>query len=787
MSRKGFQMLELKHLKKYFHVGNTTTKALDDVSLSFRDKEFVSILGPSGSGKTTMLNIIGGLDKYDSGDLLIKNKSTKNFKDTDWDAYRNNSVGFIFQSYNLIGHLSILDNVELGMTLSGVSSEERTQKAKDALTRVGLGEHIGKKIAQLSGGQMQRVAIARAIANDPEILLADEPTGALDSQTSVQIMNLIKEISKDRLVIMVTHDEELAKDYSDRIVRFADGKIQDDTNPYDDSNRNQQFNLKRTKMSWWTALKLSFTNLKTKKGRTLLTAFASSIGIISIAIVLGLSNGFRIQIGQTQGETLSKFPITISQVATQTSVGSSITKDKSDTSKSENINYVIAQQDQSEAATHANKIDSNYLDYLTKINPNDSNNISYNRATGMNLLREVNGKIQSVKFSTQSDNGSNMSQQMSAMTGMGVSVFPEQLDQSKGNFLKDNYQLVNGEYPSNPTDVVLIVDKDNKTNINALKNLGFDVSNDQKLDYNQIIGTSIKLVNNNNYYQQLPTGNFMPTQDLTTAYNNSQNREVKVVGILKSNENSRTTALAPGIAYSDKLAQEIIQDNANSEIVKAQKESDNNVLTGQPITSDMAKTQTLAFLGGNDIPTSILIYTDNFKNKENVLTYLDRYNEGKSDEDKIIYTDMAGTVSSLTGGLMDGITYVLVAFAGISLVTSMIMIGILTYTSVIERTKEIGVLKALGARKSDITHVFDAETFILGLGSGVLGVGIGYLALFPINALLYQITNMENVANLNPVHAIILIIISTALTMLGGHIPSKMASKKDASTALRSE
>lgn len=787
MSRKGFQMLELRHLKKYFHVGNTTTKALDDVSLSFRDKEFVSILGPSGSGKTTMLNIIGGLDKYDSGDLLIKNKSTKNFKDTDWDAYRNNSVGFIFQSYNLIGHLSILDNVELGMTLSGVSSEERTQKAKDALTRVGLGEHIGKKIAQLSGGQMQRVAIARAIANDPEILLADEPTGALDSQTSVQIMNLIKEISKDRLVIMVTHDEELAKDYSDRIVRFADGKIQDDTNPYDDSNRNQQFNLKRTKMSWWTALKLSFTNLKTKKGRTLLTAFASSIGIISIAIVLGLSNGFRIQIGQTQGETLSKFPITISQVATQTSVGSSITKDKSDTSKSENINYVIAQQDQSEAATHANKIDSNYLDYLTKINPNDSNNISYNRATGMNLLREVNGKIQSVKFSTQSDNGSNMSQQMSAMTGMGVSVFPEQLDQSKGNFLKDNYQLVNGEYPSNPTDVVLIVDKDNKTNINALKNLGFDVSNDQKLDYNQIIGTSIKLVNNNNYYQQLPTGNFMPTQDLTTAYNNSQNREVKVVGILKSNENSRTTALAPGIAYSDKLAQEIIQDNANSEIVKAQKESDNNVLTGQPITSDMAKTQTLAFLGGNDIPTSILIYTDNFKNKENVLTYLDRYNEGKSDEDKIIYTDMAGTVSSLTGGLMDGITYVLVAFAGISLVTSMIMIGILTYTSVIERTKEIGVLKALGARKSDITHVFDAETFILGLGSGVLGVGIGYLALFPINALLYQITNMENVANLNPVHAIILIIISTALTMLGGHIPSKMASKKDASTALRSE
>ncbi|KRN04092.1 ABC transporter ATP-binding protein/permease [Holzapfeliella floricola] len=780
-------MLELRHLKKYFHVGNTTTKALDDVSLSFRDKEFVSILGPSGSGKTTMLNIIGGLDKYDSGDLLIKNKSTKNFKDTDWDAYRNNSVGFIFQSYNLIGHLSILDNVELGMTLSGVSSEERTQKAKDALTRVGLGEHIGKKIAQLSGGQMQRVAIARAIANDPEILLADEPTGALDSQTSVQIMNLIKEISKDRLVIMVTHDEELAKDYSDRIVRFADGKIQDDTNPYDDSNRNQQFNLKRTKMSWWTALKLSFTNLKTKKGRTLLTAFASSIGIISIAIVLGLSNGFRIQIGQTQGETLSKFPITISQVATQTSVGSSITKDKSDTSKSENINYVIAQQDQSEAATHANKIDSNYLDYLTKINPNDSNNISYNRATGMNLLREVNGKIQSVKFSTQSDNGSNMSQQMSAMTGMGVSVFPEQLDQSKGNFLKDNYQLVNGEYPSNPTDVVLIVDKDNKTNINALKNLGFDVSNDQKLDYNQIIGTNIKLVNNNNYYQQLPTGNFMPTQDLTTAYNNSQNREVKVVGILKSNENSRTTALAPGIAYSDKLAQEIIQDNANSEIVKAQKESDNNVLTGQPITSDMAKTQTLAFLGGNDIPTSILIYTDNFKNKENVLTYLNRYNEGKSDEDKIIYTDMAGTVSSLTGGLMDGITYVLVAFAGISLVTSMIMIGILTYTSVIERTKEIGVLKALGARKSDITHVFDAETFILGLGSGVLGVGIGYLALFPINALLYQITNMENVANLNPVHAIILIIISTALTMLGGHIPSKMASKKDASTALRSE
>lgn len=780
-------MLELKDIKKYYTVGSSTTKALDGVSVAFRKQEFVAILGPSGSGKTTMLNVIGGLDNYDSGDMIINGKSTKSFKDRDWDAYRNNSIGFVFQSYNLISHLGIIDNVELGMTLSGVSKEEKRAKATDALTRVGLAEHMHKKPNQLSGGQMQRVAIARALANDPDILLCDEPTGALDSETSVQIMELIQELSKEKLVIMVTHNPELAHKYAGRIIEFKDGRIIKDSNPHVEGQKKDQFELKHTKMSFMTALRLSFNNIRTKKGRTFLTAFASSIGIIGIAIVLSLSTGFQKQIDNTQSETLARFPITISQVATEKDPSAMGTRDKSEDFPSDK--EVTAKLSDTDRATHINKIDQEFLDYINDIDPELSNNIGYTRSTSLNLFRKIDDNVEQVSFSNASPDNEQTNAMMSAMsasTGIGVSTFPEQLSEDNGNFLKDNYDLLEGSYPSASTDVVLIVDENNVTNVNALINLGFDIEDGDTVSFDDIVGTKITLASNDAFYTELPTGNFIPNQDLNEVFDNSNNKELTISGILRIKQNSTMNLLSTGIAYSDALAQEVIKENQDSAIVQAQKDSDTNVMTNEPV-DESAKDSLIAYLGGSDLPNSIMIYPNDFSAKEKILDYLDDFNKGKDKEDQIVYSDLAGTMTQLTGGLMDAITYVLIAFAGISLVTSMIMIGIITYTSVLERTKEIGVLKALGARKKDITRVFDAETCILGIASGALGVLIAWLATFPINAILYSMTDLENVAQLNPVHGLILIAVSTVLTMIGGHIPARMAAKKDAAIALRAD
>ena len=728
-------MLELKDIKKYYTVGSSTTKALDGVTVAFRKQEFVAILGPSGSGKTTMLNVIGGLDNYDSGDMIINGKSTKSFKDRDWDAYRNNSIGFVFQSYNLISHLGIIDNVELGMTLSGVSKEEKRAKATDALTRVGLAEHMHKKPNQLSGGQMQRVAIARALANDPDILLCDEPTGALDSETSVQIMELIQELSKEKLVIMVTHNPELAHKYAGRIIEFKDGRIIKDSNPHVEGQKKDQFELKHTKMSFMTALRLSFNNIRTKKGRTFLTAFASSIGIIGIAIVLSLSTGFQKQIDNTQSETLARFPITISQVATEQDPSAMGTRDKSEDFPSDK--EVTAKLSDTDRATHINKIDQEFLDYINDIDPELSNNIGYTRSTSLNLFRKIDDNVEQVSFSNASPDNEQTNAMMSAMsasTGIGVSTFPEQLSEDNGNFLKDNYDLLEGSYPSASTDVVLIVDENNVTNVNALINLGFDIEDGDTVSFDDIVGTKITLASNDAFYTELPTGNFIPNQDLNEVFDNSNNKELTISGILRIKQNSTMNLLSTGIAYSDALAQEVIKENQDSAIVQAQKDSDTNVMTNEPV-DESAKDSLIAYLGGSDLPNSIMIYPNDFSAKEKILDYLDDFNKGKDKEDQIVYSDLAGTMTQLTGGLMDAITYVLIAFAGISLVTSMIMIGIITYTSVLERTKEIGVLKALGARKKDITRVFDAETCILGIASGALGVLIAWLATFPINAI----------------------------------------------------
>ena len=781
-------MLQLKDLRKSYHVGDTVTHALDDVSISFRNQEFVAILGPSGSGKTTLLNVVGGLDRYDSGDLIINGKSTKNFKETDWDAYRNNSVGFVFQNYNLISHLSIIANVELGMNLSGVSASERHKRAMDALTQVGLKEHISKNPNQLSGGQMQRVAIARALANNPDILLCDEPTGALDTETSEQIMKLIKELSKDRLVVMVTHNPKLAQEYATRIVNFQDGKILNDSNPFIPKEEKDTFKLKRTKMSYWNAIKLSFTNIMTKKGRTTLTAFASSIGIISIAVVLALSNGFQKQIDTTMSKALAKYPVTINQTATD----ASSVADRNESEKNvKNRGYLTVEKDKMQESTHQNKINQEYVNYVKKINPNYANNISYQRGINLNLLTRSKNKIKRVQFSPISANSDSsqaaaqMRMQAISATGLGSSVFPTTLNSSKSNFLKENYQLLSGAWPHKATDLVLVTDNENKLNINIIKNLGLKAKAGEKLNYQKFVGKKFKVVDNDDYYQKLPTGMFIPQKISNSMYDNSKT-QMQIVGVIRPKDENSMALLSSGIAYSDQLTQNIIKKNKKSEIVLAQKKAKQNVMTGQDMNA-REKKQMLQSIGGSTIPTSIMIYPNDFDAKDKVLDYLDKWNRGKKRKNKIIYTDMSSAVTSMTGGLLNGITTVLVAFAAISLVTSMIMIGILTYTSVLERTKEIGILKALGARKKDITRVFDAETFILGVFSGILGVVVAWLLVFPINSLLYSITDLANVAQLNPVHALILVIISTVLTMVGGHLPARMAAKKDAAIALRSE
>lgn len=784
-------MLQLKNIKKTYTVGDIKTKALDDINVTFREKEFVAILGTSGSGKTTCLNIIGGLDRYDSGDLIIKGKRTKDFKDKDWDAYRNNSVGFVFQSYNLITHLSIVDNVELGMTLSGVSAQEKRKRALQVLEEVGLKEHLHKKPNQLSGGQMQRVAIARALANNPEILLCDEPTGALDTSTSIQIMDLIKKVAKDRLVIMVTHNPELAETYADRIIRFQDGKIVSDSNEYHEETKDINFNLKKTSMSFFTALKLSFNNIKTKKGRTFLTAFASSIGIIGIAVILSLSTGFQSQIDMFQKETMAEFPIMMSQSTAQMDMDTmnKIMEDSRDfitgTKEFADSDEVYLYDPEDYNVLHTNKFTDEYMDYLYDIDPEICESIGVSRIVQMNMLREVDGKVIPVKINNIQDNMQKMSTSTN-MSSMGISSYPKKIGDSETNYLEDNYDVLAGKYPKKSTDLVLVIDNKNRTDLTVLKNLGFNTDKVESMKFDDIVGAKFKIITNDNFYKQTQYGTFVPNENYKEVFDKDGNIDVQIVGIVRQKQDVKMGMLANGIAYSDELSEIVIEEAKNSQIVKAQLKSDKNVINMESFKEN-EKEQFLSYLGGNSTPYIIMVYPNTFDNKDLVLDYLDDYNDKLPDNEKIVYSDLAGTMSDMTSGIMDGITIVLIAFAGVSLVVSLIMICIITYTSVLERTKEIGILKALGARKKDIARVFDAETCILGIFSGVLGVVIAWGLTFPINTIIYNMTELKGVSNLNPIHAILLVIISTVLTMLGGHIPARIAAKKDAVEALRSQ
>lgn len=788
-------MLELRHIYKTYSVGNIETKALEDMTVSFREKEFVSVLGVSGSGKTTFLNIIGGLDRSDSGELIIKGRSTRDFKDSDWDAYRNNSIGFVFQNYNLISHLSIVANVEIAMSLSGVSKAEKHRRSLKILDQVGLKEHLHKKPTQLSGGQMQRVAIARALVNDPEVLLCDEPTGALDSTTSVQILDLIREIAGERLVIMVTHNAALAEKYSDRIIKFEDGRIISDSKPYVPENDTfeKSFSLKKTSMGFFTALNLSFNNIMTKKGRTFLTSLASSIGIIGIALILSLSNGFQKQIDKFQSEAMAEFPILITPSAMEVDVETMKQRRKElqgeylGTSEFAQSDEVFLYDPSESIRSHKNVFTQEYLDYLAKIDPAICESIGYSRIVGMNLLREVDGEIIPVSLSADSAGRPGGSNAYAGMSNVGLSSYPEKLGKDRQSYLQQYYDVLSGEYPKDETELVLVVDTKNRMDKKVIEALGFETEGRESIKFSEIVGTEMKLIFNDDYYIKSDLGNFIPGKDYGKMYEADKSLTLKISAIVRQKKDDELAILKNGVAYSDKLTSVIIGGNMESEIVKAQSESSRNVITMQEF-DEAGKKSMLSYLGGDSIPYMIMIYPTSFENKDAVTAYLDDYNDSKQEtEDKVYYTDLAETIANMTKGIMDGITVVLIAFAATSLVVSLIMIGIITYTSVLERTKEIGILKALGARKKDITRVFDAETFIIGIFSGALGIGIARLLIFPANRIIYRLTDLQSVAEMELSHIAALVAVSTVLTVLGGHIPAKMASKKDAVEALRSE
>lgn len=766
-------MLELKNINKSYKTGNFVQHALKNVDLSFRKNEFVAILGPSGSGKTTLLNIIGGLDRYDSGDLIINGKSTKKFKATEWDSYRNNCVGFIFQSYNLISHISVLENVEMALTLSGYKRKNKKEKALEALEKVGLKDHAYKKPNQLSGGQMQRVAIARSLVNDPDIILADEPTGALDSATSVQIMNLIREIAKDKLVIMVTHNPELAKDYANRIIEFKDGEILSDSNPINSEEENLgKVHIRKTVLSYLSAIHLSFNNIKTKKGRTFLTAFAASIGIIGIALILSLSNGFQLQIDKFEKSTLSQMPITISSQAMQMDESTLEEQMQTNTDKKDkypNEKVVKPTESVVEKMIHTNNITSDYLNYVDSIDKNLLSGISYLKKTGLNLV------------TVDKDNNY---KKIDMSNSMSYQLFPTRTSEKETGVVEDNYDVLAGSIDSKEMGLILAIDSKNGVDKSLIESLGFDST--KNISFDDILNKEIKLITNNDYYKQLGA-NFIPDSNYEKMYNSENSITVKIKAIIRGKEDKEMFTNQAAIYYTGALVDKIISINKESDIVKKQEELDYNILTGANFDETTTKNDVLAYLGADEIPAVIYLYPKDFKSKDKITSYLDKYNKNKKDEDKITYTDMAKLMSSLSSGIMDAITVVLIAFSSISLVVSSIMIAIITYISVLERTKEIGILRALGARAKDITRVFNAETMLIGLCSGILGLVIAYLLTFPANRIIENLSGLASVAKLNPIHALILLLISVSLTVLSGFIPAKMASKKDPVVALRTE
>ena len=920
-------MLQIQNISKRYTTGELIQEALNDVSVSFRDNEFVAILGPSGSGKTTLLNVIGGLDQYDSGDLLINNISTKKYKDRDWDAYRNHSIGFVFQSYNLITHQSILANVELALTIGGISKRERREKAKTALAQVGLSDHIHKKPNQLSGGQMQRVAIARALVNDPDILLADEPTGALDSETSVQVMELIKEIAKTKLVIMVTHNGELAETYANRIVKLRDGKITNDTNPYNPPRKAapQQQSFGKTSMSFFTSLALSFNNLLTKKGRTIMTAFAGSIGIIGISLILSLSNGVNTYIEDIQRDTMSSYPITIQErtIDLTSMMGGYDPSDMMNREITHDLDGVYAnnmvlemtnemttsltENNLSAFKAYLDNPDSEIHQYLgengivysydvpfqvyTRNQDGALIDANYNAFSTENMAgglpSGMMGDMQETMMGSMSSMMGNMPGSSAILSEIFVEMPAGTDDQVVSKITTDSYDLLYGTWPTSKDEAVLILDENNELPTTVLYALGMIPTD----DYNDMMqgletGTSFEIQDYAFSYQDLMNQVFYVTSaaDFYVPSENGKFRYVgndpssiegfmtednalHIVGVIRPLEDASNANLLGAVGYTSLLTDDLIDRANHSDVVKAQQDNpDINVLSGLHFSPSDDQTKIAdakayianlgisdkAALAGSmmssmgtvatgaqgmpamdetslavmmdqqlanapdsvflmiydsyiaqgsyqdnleafgfvnlDAPTSISIYADSFEDKDEVANRITQYNENADESDQITYTDIVAMMTSSVTTIINVISYVLVAFVAVSLVVSSIMIGIITFISVLERTKEIGILRAIGASKRDVANVFTAETFIIGLISGLFGIGLTYLLQLPINAVIHQVLDTTAVNAALPLSsAAILIALSVVLTMIGGIIPSRKAAKKDPVEALRSE
>lgn len=920
-------MLQLKNIVKSYTVGELTQVALKGISLNFRENEFVSILGQSGSGKTTMLNIIGGLDRYDSGDLVINGVSTKKYRDADWDAYRNTSIGFVFQSYNLIPHQNVLSNVEMAPTLSGVSRKERRKRAVEVLNKVGLQDHIHKKPNQLSGGQMQRVAIARALINNPDILLADEPTGALDTETSIQIMNLLKQISEEKLVIMVTHNPELAEVYSTRIVNLKDGQITSDSNPFDVPEGSVEEKLtknqKRVSMSFWTSLGLSFSNLRTKIGRTVLTSFAGSIGIIGIALILALSTGMNQYITRVQKETMTSYPITISsQTIDATSImqlrthmmGLSSSKETQVEDRKVHADYQSLKQ--SDAVTN-NLIQNNLAEFKKYLDDPTSeihkyvgeNGIiySYNISFGV-YAKNPNQQLINTNIELDGGNGNSNRPRMFNFVNMGVNNesaknFSEMVAGTNGqpisSVVTDSYDMVAGSWPTSYNEVVMVLNENNSIPVQSMYQLGFitkeqytsaknQLANKQDgedftLSYEDMLQKTFYLVPSSENYVKNENGSYSQIKNPEYDTDGLMNKSIplKVTGIIRPKEDAKNATINTVVAYTNLLTNYVIDRANESAIVQAQKNTPEiNVLNGvhfnattdeekiqdtkeyllnlsedekvnmyqlilyydgksqnqeinedtnsfdmnalsklsmnpqsgisgmlENYLNDSPNTTTLLaiyndYIGGKSLeknlasfgavsyesPSSISIYTDSFENKDAIGKAIEKYNNTVGEDSKISYTDYVALMTSSLTTIINGISYVLIAFVAVSLFVSSIMIGIITYISVMERTKEIGILRALGASKKNISQLFNAETFIIGIFSGIIGIGITLLLLIPINNVIQTVSKIEDLSAVLPLESAgVLILISIIITVIGGLIPSRSAAKKDPVEALRTE
>lgn len=920
-------MLQLKNIVKSYTVGELTQVALKGISLNFRENEFVSILGQSGSGKTTMLNIIGGLDRYDSGDLVINGVSTKKYRDADWDAYRNTSIGFVFQSYNLIPHQNVLSNVEMALTLSGVSRKERRKRAVEVLKKVGLQDHIHKKPNQLSGGQMQRVAIARALINNPDILLADEPTGALDTETSIQIMNLLKQISEEKLVIMVTHNPELAEVYSTRIVNLKDGQITSDTNPFDVPEGSVEEKLtknqKRVSMSFWTSLGLSFANLRTKIGRTILTSFAGSIGIIGIALILALSTGMNQYITRVQKETMTSYPITISsQTIDATSImqlrgqmlGLSSQKETKEYDDKVHTDYQSLKQ--SDAVTN-NLIQNNLAEFKKYLDDPTSeihqyvgkNGIiySYNISFGV-YVKNPNQQLINTNIELDGGNGNSNRPRMFNFVNMGVNNesaknFSEMVAGTNGqpisSVVTDSYDMVAGSWPTSYNEVVMVLNENNSIPVQSMYQLGFitkeqytsaknQLANKQDgedftLSYEDMLQKTFYLVPSSENYVKNENGSYSQIKNPEYDTDGLMNKSIplKVTGIIRPKEDAKNATINTVVAYTNLLTNYVIDRANESAIVQAQKNTPEiNVLNGvrfnattdeekiqdtkeyllnlsedekvnmyqlilyydgksqnqeinedtnsfdmnalsklsmnpqsgisgmlENYLNDSPNTTTLLaiyndYIGGKSLeknlasfgavsyesPSSISIYADSFENKDAIGKVIENYNNTVGEDSKISYTDYVALMTSSLTTIINGISYVLIAFVAVSLIVSSIMIGIITYISVMERTKEIGILRALGASKKNISQLFNAETFIIGIFSGIIGIGITLLLLIPINNIIQTVSKIEDLSAVLPLESAgVLILISIIITVIGGLIPSRSAAKKDPVEALRTE